>query len=224
MFAPADTYVPQCGARAGRSRAPVVVWAATAVVALIPASVIVAAPLLLAREHTALALTLYEAFSYLCHQLPERSLHLEGQKLAVCSRCTGLYFGFALGILLYPLARSLKRVDTPRLWWLLLATVPVILDWALTFLGLWENTHLSRFLTGALLSVVAAVYVVPGLVDLGQSMLGRRFGPATAGAARSGKQSANDAAVSTRATGIEPTRAEPTRSAPSDYGSPTSRI
>jgi uncharacterized membrane protein len=220
MFAPADTYVPQFGARTERGRAPVVVWAATAVVALIPAFLIVAAPLLLSSGHTALALPIYEAFSYLCHQLPERSLHLEGQKLAVCSRCTGLYFGFALSVLLYPLARSLKRVDTPRLRWLLLATVPVILDWSLTFLGLWKNTHLSRFLTGALFSVVAAVYVVPGLIDLGQSF-SRRFG--TKAGVRSGGQS-DSAAVLTQAAAVEPTRAEPVRSAPSDYGSPSSRI
>jgi uncharacterized membrane protein len=220
----ADTYIPQFGARAGRGRAPVIVWAATAVVALIPAILIVAAPLLLAGGHTALALPIYEAFSYLCHQLPERSLHLEGQKLAVCSRCTGLYFGFALGVLLYPLARSLKRVDTPRLQWLLLATVPVIFDWSLTVLGLWENTHLSRFLTGALFSVVAAVYIVPGLLDLVQNLLGRRFRVIAEGeGARSGKQS-DDAAVLTRATVVEPAGAKPIRSAPSDYGSPSSRI
>jgi|GEM_PF-260994 len=219
----ADTYIPQFGARAGHSRTPVVVWAATAVVALIPAILIVAAPLLLASGHTALALPIYEIFSYLCHQLPERSLHLEGQKLAVCSRCTGLYFGFALGVLLYPLARSLKRVDTPRLQWLLLATVPIIFDWSLTVLGLWENTHLSRFFTGALFSVVAAVYVLPGLVDLVQNLLGRRFGVVTEGDARTVKQSVN-AVVSTRATAVESTLAEPTRSAPSDYGSPSSRI
>jgi uncharacterized membrane protein len=218
----ADTYVPQCGARAEGGRAPLVVWAATVVVALIPAGLIVIAPLLLASGHTALALPIFEAFSYLCHQLPERSLHLEGQKLAVCSRCTGLYFGFALSVLLYPLARSLKRVDTPRLRWLLLATVPVIMDWALTVFGLWENTHLSRFLTGALFSVVAAVYIVPGLIDLGQS-LGRRFGAvAGGGAAHSAKQ--GDDAVLTRAAAVEPTRAEAMRSAPSDYGSPSSRI
>ncbi|HVG33513.1 MAG TPA: DUF2085 domain-containing protein [Pyrinomonadaceae bacterium] len=221
MFAPADTYVPQFGARAQSRRAPAVVWAAMVIVALVPALLIVAAPLLLASGHTALALPIYEAFSYLCHQLPERSLHLEGQKLAVCSRCTGLYFGFALSVLLYPLARSLKRVDTPRLRWLLLAAVPVILDWGLTVLGLWENTHLSRFLTGALFSVVAAVYVVPGLVDLGQS-LRRRFG-AKAGALS--VEQSDDAAVLTRAAAVEPTRTkEPVRSAPSDYGSPSSRI
>jgi len=36
----------------------------------------------------------------------------------------------------------------------------------LGFLGLWENTHSSRFLTGALLGAVAVFYVVPGLIEL----------------------------------------------------------
>jgi uncharacterized membrane protein len=214
--ASAKTYVPQCGARAESGRAPLVVWAVAAVAALIPASLIVAAPLLLARGHTALALPIYEAFSYLCHQLPERSLHLEGRKLAVCSRCTGLYFGFALSVLLYPLARSLKRVDTPHIGWLLLATVPIIVDWALGATGVWDNTHLSRFLTGALFSVTAAVYVVPGLVDLAQSFRLRKGTVAEEGVARSSKQ--GEAVLLTRAA------ADPTRPAQSDYGSPSTRI
>jgi uncharacterized membrane protein len=213
MFAPANTYEPQCGPRAPSRRAPLVVWAVAAVAALVPAGLIVAAPLLLAGGHTTLALPIYEAFSYLCHQLPERSLHLEGHKLAVCSRCTGIYFGFALSVLLYPLARSLKRVDTPHVGWLLLATLPIVVDWALGVTGLWDNTHLSRFLTGALFGTTAAVYVVPGLIDLGQS-LRRRVGARRE--ARSTEQSA--AVVATLAAG------EPARSAQSDYGSPSSRI
>jgi len=31
---------------------------------------------------------------------------------------------------------------------------------------LWENTHLSRSITGALLGAAAVFYVMPGLVDL----------------------------------------------------------
>jgi uncharacterized membrane protein len=211
MFAPAKNYVPQCAARGEAGRGPLLVWAILTIIALIPASLIVAAPLLLAHGHSAGALVIYEIFGKFCHQLPERSLHLEGQQLAVCSRCTGLYFGFALSVLLYPLARSLKRVDTPRLLWLLVATVPIIVDWSLGITGLWANTHLSRFLTGALFSTVAAVYVVPGLLDLGRS-LGRRI------VARSHEDEEDDKLVA--AVGI----VAPVNSAPSDYGSPSSRI
>jgi uncharacterized membrane protein len=211
IFASADSYVPQCAPRAEAGRVPLVVWATVAAVALAIVGLIVAAPLLIARGHMLLAGLIYNLFSYVCHQLPERSLDLDGHSLAVCSRCTGLYTGFALSVLLYPLARSLKRVDTPRLVWLLLALVPFGLDWSLGYFELWANTHLSRFLTGALLSSVAAFYIVPGLVDLGQSIRRRTLGSLAR---------ARQPSESVAATQVLPV----SRSAPSDYSSPSSRI
>ncbi|MCA1594754.1 MAG: hypothetical protein LC754_19425, partial [Acidobacteria bacterium] len=44
--------------------------------------------------------------------------------------------------------------------------LPTTVDFALGFFGVWENTHLSRFLTAVLLGAVAAFFIVPGLVDL----------------------------------------------------------
>ena len=130
-------------------------------------SLILGAPLLRARGHEALALFAYHVFAALCHQLPERSFYLAGQPLAVCARCFGIYAGFALGIVCYPLVRSLRRTDTPARLWLLLAALPTGVDFALGFTGLWANTHTSRALTGALLGAVAALYVVPGLIAFG---------------------------------------------------------
>jgi hypothetical protein len=40
---------------------------------------------------------LYAAGALICHQLPDRSFHLEGIQLPVCARCFGLYSGAALG-------------------------------------------------------------------------------------------------------------------------------
>jgi uncharacterized membrane protein len=127
---------------------------------------IAGAPLALARGHNVFALALYGAFSHLCHQIPERSFFIAGHQFAVCARCTGLYAGFTVATLCYPLLRSLKRTDMPPLRWLLIAAVPLAIDFSLGFFGLWENTHLSRLLTGALLGSVAVFYVMPGLVDL----------------------------------------------------------
>ena len=83
--------------------------------------------------------------------------------------------GFAVATLVYPLARSLQRTDTPSRLWLVLATLPLIIDFALGYFSIWENTHLSRFLTGALLSSAAVFYIMPGLIDL-SSAIARRFG------------------------------------------------
>jgi uncharacterized membrane protein len=121
-----------------------------------------------------LASIIYSAFSYICHQLPERSFHLAGYKLGVCSRCTGIYSGFAFAVLIYPLARPLNQIEPPSRIWLILGALPLAVDFALGYFQLWQNTHTSRFITAALFSSVTVFFIMPGLVDIGALML-RRF-------------------------------------------------
>jgi uncharacterized membrane protein len=156
---------------------PYIVWSITATLTLAFVSLIVIAPVALAHGYNSSAFVLYEMFRHVCHQIPERGFYLEGHPFAVCARCTGIYFGFAAGVLLYPLARSLRRGDAPARKWLLIALVPTLLDFTLGVFRLWENTHLSRALTGALLGVVTAFYVVPGLMDLSRMRFGRSTVP-----------------------------------------------
>ena len=61
-------------------------------------------PVALARDIGGRAATLASAGTYLlagvvCHQRPDRSFHFEGVKMPVCARCTGLYLGAGLGVL-----------------------------------------------------------------------------------------------------------------------------
>jgi uncharacterized membrane protein len=141
-------------------------WVISTVTVLTLVSLIIVAPVAAASGHGALAQGIYGAFGTLCHQIPERSYFIAGHKFAVCSRCTGLYAGFAFTLLLYPLIRSLKTTATPPRSLLLLATIPLIIDFSVTFFGFWENTHTSRLLTGALLGSVTVFYVMPGIVEL----------------------------------------------------------
>ena len=145
---------------------PLVFWAVSAATVTVLVALVVVAPLAAAGGHGEVAQVIYRAFAVLCHQRPDRSYFIDGHKLAVCSRCTGIYAGFVFTLLLYPLIRSLRTTTTPPPRWLLLATVPLGIDFSLTFFGIWENTHTSRLLTGALLGSVAVFYVVPGLMDL----------------------------------------------------------
>src|SRR4030088_1899304 len=108
------------------SRTAIMVWAGTCAIALTILGLIVAAPTARAYGHPAIASSVYKAFGFVCHQIPERSFHLAGHQFAVCSRCTGLYMGFAVAALVYPLARSLKSTDAPRRRWLFLAAVPLL--------------------------------------------------------------------------------------------------
>lgn len=139
------------------------IWLISTIVVFAIVSLIVIAPLTAGSQ---LATSIYGGFAVVCHQLAERSYFILGHKLAVCSRCTGLYAGFALTLLLYPLLRPLRSVDWPPPIWLVLSAVPMTIDFGLTFLGIWENTHTSRLLTGLLLGGVSVFYVMPGIAEL----------------------------------------------------------
>lgn len=157
-------------------------WAAALVLALLWMGLIVGAPLAAAGGHEASAFVIYQGLKTVCHQMPERAFHVAGHPLAVCARCFGIYAGFAVAVLLYPLAargwRGATAFATPRREWLILALAPTTIDFTLGITGVWANTHSSRALTGAWLGAWMAFYVVPGLVEIGQERARRRHLPA----------------------------------------------
>src|SRR5690242_15368141 len=188
-----------------RSHLPLLFWLGCVAILLSVIGLIVGAPLAAASNHQQLAVAIYHSFRTLCHQLPERSFFVAGHQFAVCARCTGLYGGFALVLLLYPLIRSLHSTDVPKVKWLFLAAAPLAVDFSLTFAGIWENTHTSRLMTGMLLGGVMVFYVMPGIMDLAQR------------ASRVSPQSRIEGTF----TLVSP---EAIAAAPSDYSAPQRRI
>ena len=209
MYAPANQYVPQLET----NRRPLLMWLVVASMSLAAMAMIVGAPLALAAGHGRLAATIYQTFSHLCHQLPERSFFIEGHPFAVCARCTGIYAGFAVATVLYPVARSLRQTEAPARKWLFIAAAPLAIDFAIEFFGVSHNTHFSRLSTGALLGAVAVFYIMPGLLDL--SLRDWRAG--SKDSAGTGTSSAKEGAPAE----VFPTGAA---TAPSDYSAPHRRI
>lgn len=141
-------------------------WVCALALTLLWVGLIVSAPVVAGSGRESLAFVLYHGLGAVCHQIPERAFWLAGHPLGVCARCFGIYAGFAVAVLLYPLARSLRRTDAPRREWLIIALLPTAIDFTLGITGLWANTHLSRSLTGAWLGAWVAFYVVPMVVEL----------------------------------------------------------
>jgi len=144
------------------------VWAVTLAVSTVWVLIIVSPPLLINSGFS--AAPIYSFFSYICHQIPERSFHVLGHQFAVCSRCFGVYFGLLAGVATYPLWRPLDSVDPLPRFWLFLSMVPISIDWSLGFFDVWENTHVSRFITGLILGVTCAIYIVPALVEIARNL------------------------------------------------------
>ena len=119
------------------------------VVLLVLLAAILAAPLLAEISGVA-ALPLYAAFSWICHQRPQRTWHLGGYPLAVCVRCLGLYAGALAGAIAgLPFFR--------RLFFCSMALFAV--EWLAETLTLLTPPSLARFLVGLL----AGFFLVPAL-------------------------------------------------------------
>lgn len=136
--------------------------------------IILLAPIAGANGLDNISTPIYNFYGYICHQMPDRSFHVMSHQFAVCSRCFGVYFGLFLGILIYPLFRSMDEIEPFPRFWLFAAMIPMAVDWSLTFFGYWENTHFTRLLTGLILGVTCAVFIVPALVELSQMILLKR--------------------------------------------------
>jgi uncharacterized membrane protein len=132
--------------------------------ALLWCLLLVAAPAAAALDWHTTANALYAFFDRICHQMEGRSLHLAGEPLAVCARCTGIYAAFTLGLLLVPLVRRLDDTTLPQRWILFLGLAPMALDAVTSILDFHEATTLTRLITGSIAGLILAQFIVPAAV------------------------------------------------------------
>ena len=111
-------------------------------------------------------LALMDAFAPVCHQIPDRSPHIDGVALAVCHRCYGVYLGLPLAALAFLLFSRLM-VSKKYLRIALFASLALLaLDWGAPLLGIWHNTAGTRMITGLMFGGVAGWYLV-SVLELG---------------------------------------------------------
>jgi uncharacterized membrane protein len=165
MNQPIENYIPQDFTERFRRQAWKV-WTISLLVVFVWVFLILLAPIAKANGFESLSATIYKFFGVICHQIDSRSLHVENHPFAVCARCFGVYFGLFFGFLIYPLIRRVDEIDPLPRFWLFLAMIPIGIDWSLGVFGIWENTHLSRFLTGLILGAACAIFIVPALVEI----------------------------------------------------------
>ena len=99
------------------------------------------------------------AFVTMCHRLPERTLVLDGVAMPLCSRCSGIFAGLAVGAIV------LRPILSARAWrWVISAAAAgMVLDVATQDLGIHPVWHPSRLATGAFFGYAVAVACITAL-------------------------------------------------------------
>jgi uncharacterized membrane protein len=100
----------------------------------------------------------HQAFGHLCHQMPDRSFWISGQPMAVCSRCLGIYSGFALGWILLPFSSYFNILEHQHISTTAIAVVIInLVDIVGNLVGFWQNSLISRLILGGSLGLVVAL-------------------------------------------------------------------
>ena len=107
----------------------------------------------------------YQFFHPICHQVEDRSFHILGEPLAVCIRCSSIYFAFLGGVLLYPLGVRIGRYIASHRSVLLWSVLPMCIDVVLDELGVFESTSSSRIGSGMLFGVIIPFYIIPAVQE-----------------------------------------------------------
>lgn len=107
---------------------------------------------------------IYLYFSPLCHQIDSRSFHINGIKLAVCSRCSSIYFGVLIGVLLFPIVGRNNFVGKGNLL-LLIGLFPSVVEFLLEkFIGI--EIISFKFFSSLLLGGIVGVVLTRQIIDM----------------------------------------------------------
>lgn len=105
-----------------------------------------------------------------CHRIDERSFHLGERQMPMCVRCSGMYLGAGVGLLLQALRGGRRGAYAPTRVWVVYAALTAAfgLDGLNSYLHLipgapsaYEPQHWLRLLTGSGMGLVMAGVVYP---------------------------------------------------------------
>jgi uncharacterized membrane protein len=108
---------------------------------------------------------LYVVFSPTCHQIPSRCFYAFGHPLAVCARCLGVYSGFLLGMVIFPLTKGFSKISMPKVKTLIILSIPILIDVTGNLLGLWASSDWVRLATGIVWAIILPFYFLAGITD-----------------------------------------------------------
>jgi len=104
-----------------------------------------------------------------CHQIAERSYHLNNNQMAVCSRCFAIYLGIVIGMLLSIIMKI--KLTGKCIVFVLFSVVPLGIDGTGQLLGYWVSTNILRILTGLLAGMGVGIALAVSIVEMQRIIL-----------------------------------------------------
>lgn len=100
-------------------------------------------------------------FSSICHQQLDRTIHIQGIPAAVCARCLGIYAFLSIGFVIVPIFKRFFNYNFRYSKALLfMATIVLLTDYSMQWIGMYEGSNFSRFLTGSALGASTAIFII----------------------------------------------------------------
>lgn len=120
------------------------------------------------RETAVLFIPAKLLYATVCHQNPAKTITCNSHSLLVCARCTGIYFGaFLASIPAFIFVK--KKISLPTNF-LLLFSLPMLMDVILSTLGAYTYSFYNAFFTGLLFGSTVFIYI---LASIENSLLNR---------------------------------------------------
>lgn len=125
-------------------------------------NILIISPILTQSYIPTISEIVYSSLHHICHQYESRSIFLFGTKMAVCSRCWGIYFGFLIGTIAFPFLK--KHLIYSKWYILCIAVVPILTDIFLDLSNIHESIIITKILSGFFFGILAAPLLV-GTID-----------------------------------------------------------
>ena len=104
-----------------------------------------------------------------CHQHASRSFFLNDNQMPFCSRCTAIFMGLALGVLV------LMFLDIElNIFWIIIGLVPIGIDGGIQLFTDYESINAVRFVTGLLAGIVTGLALAFIIGEFGSMVVHRR--------------------------------------------------
>ena len=103
---------------------------------------------------------LKQVYSTVCHQIPYKSIEVNGINFLVCARCSGIYFG---GLLISMFFLFSFRNYSLKVSYLFIAAIPMLTDVILYSTGVYAYSKIIALVTGFIFGFVVVSFILSSI-------------------------------------------------------------